>query len=199
VRDSDEIRGVKDRAPADMNPRHDRERLEARRTSAEDLYRAHAPFVAGFLARLGAPRPDMDDLLQEVFLVAHRRGGYVEGPAKPTTWLAEIALRVWANARRARGRRREDAATDRLEVTESAAPSPEEALDRAAKVARVQRCLDAMDDEHRAVFVLFELYGESGEEIAKALSIPIGTVHSRLHHARKKFQARWEREGARER
>lgn len=168
--------------------------MEAEPIDAEALYRAHAPFVAGFLVRLGARRADMDDLLQEVFLVAHRRGGYAPGPARPTTWLAEIAFRVLANARRARARR---AAREPLALDESSVPShgatPEQSIESARAIERVQRCLETLDDDHRVVLVLHELYGEGCAEIAAALGIPVGTVHSRLHHARRKFHAAWAR------
>jgi RNA polymerase sigma-70 factor (ECF subfamily) len=59
---------------------------------------------------------------------------------------------------------------------------------RAEAMVSVQRALDTLDLEHRAVFVLFELAGESCEEIAAALRISLGTVHSRLHAARIKFK-----------
>jgi RNA polymerase sigma-70 factor (ECF subfamily) len=72
--------------------------------NAEALFREYATFVALFLTRLGARQHDLDDLVQEVFLVAHLRGGYVAASARPTTWLAEIALRILQNSRRA-GRR----------------------------------------------------------------------------------------------
>lgn len=53
---------------------------------------------------------------------------------------------------------------------------------------RVDRALATLDLEHRAVFVLFELEGESCESIAAGLGVPVGTVYSRLHHARRKFR-----------
>ncbi len=161
---------------------------------AEELYRAHAPYVAAFLGRMGARRQDMQDAVQEVFLVAHQRGGFVPGAARPTTWLCEIALRVWWSARRRDGRRSAeiasaDAGVDAL----SDVPGADDQLEAASAAQRVQRCLEGLDEEHRAVLVLFELQDESTDDIASILGIPLGTVHSRLHHARKKFRARWER------
>lgn len=173
-------------------------RLEGERLDAEELFRAHAKWVAGFLARLGARRDEMDDLLQEVFLVAHRRGGFVPGPAKPTTWLAEIAFRVLSGARRARARR-PLAASDHLEDEASPARGPDGELEAVERRARVQRCLGELDDEHRAVLVLYELYGESCAAIASALEVPVGTVHSRLHYARSKFRSAWDASIARTR
>jgi RNA polymerase sigma-70 factor (ECF subfamily) len=158
------------------------------------LFRAHAGFVAGFLVRLGIRGQDVDDLVQEVFIVAHRRGGFVEGVGKPTTWLAQISLRV--ALRRRRVWRRHEAPL----VGEDAVPEPEakgaNPLDAAAatqSLERVQQALDTLDLDHRAVFILFELEGEPCDAIAGGLGIPVGTVYSRLHAARRQFRKAYDR------
>lgn len=161
------------------------------RIGAGDLYRAHAGFVAGFLCRMGAKHVDVADLTQEVFLVAHRRGGYAEGPARPTTWLAEIAVRVLSTHRRSARRKPTIPAGETLEQRHAETPPPDLQVDSIRALEQVQRCLDGLDLEHRAVFVLFELEGEPCSGIATALGIPIGTVYSRLHNARKKFLDAW--------
>jgi RNA polymerase sigma-70 factor (ECF subfamily) len=169
------------------------------RIDAGTLFRRHAAFVASFLARIGIDRPELDDVVQEVFMIAHRRGGFQAGPARPTTWLADIAIRVAANRRRARRRAR--VAPDEEKVARQAAgdPTPVEAIDARRSLDRVQRALEAVDEDKRAVFVLYELEGESCEAIAAGLGIPIGTVYSRLHAARKKFTRAYERLRLRER
>ena len=158
--------------------------VEPGRIGAADLFRAHGAFVAGFLVRLGAARVDVDDLTQEVFLVAHRRGGYAPGAARPTTWLAEIAIRVLSTHRRTKRRRPEQPASEALDATHHGGAAPDEHAASRNALARVQECLDGLDEEHRAVFVLFELEGEPCPAIAAALGLPVGTVYSRLHHAR---------------
>jgi RNA polymerase sigma-70 factor, ECF subfamily len=150
------------------------------------LFRAHAGFVAGFLRRLGVEPPELDDAVQEVFLIAHRRGGFVAGDAQPTTWLAEIALRVASGIRRSRRRRAGMAAA--APAAEGTVPTPFEALAASESLARVQQALDTLSLEHRAVFVLFEIEGASCESIAAGMRIPVGTVYSRLHAARRGFQ-----------
>jgi RNA polymerase sigma-70 factor, ECF subfamily len=154
---------------------------------AEALYRAHANFVARFLLRLGARGEDVPDLMQEVFLVAHRRGGFQLGRAKPTTWLAEIAFRVSSDRRRKQRRKLEDADTETVTLAATEAPSPGDRVEARLALERVQRALDALSPEKRVVFVLYELEGEGCDTIAKALGIPIGTVYSRLHAARRAF------------
>ncbi|MEQ8459144.1 MAG: sigma-70 family RNA polymerase sigma factor [Sandaracinaceae bacterium] len=163
--------------------------MSGQRQTAGELYRAHAPFVAGFLLRLGVPRGEMDDVVQDVFVVAHRKGGFTPGAAKPTTWLAEIALRVWSNRKRAKRRRPAEPGGDLALDAVSAAASPEQALATQRSLERAQRCLDGLDLDHRAVFVLFELEGERCADIAAALGVPVGTVHRRLHTARARFKA----------
>lgn len=64
---------------------------------------------------------------------------------------------------------------------------PGEQAETAEALRRVQEALDVLDEAKRAVFILFELEGESCESIAAGLGIPVGTVYSRLHKARKLF------------
>jgi RNA polymerase sigma-70 factor (ECF subfamily) len=158
---------------------------------AEALFRAHAGFVASFLRRMSVPDADVDDLVQEVFVIAHRKGGYVPGPAQPRTWLGAIALRVAQSGRRSRQRHPSvpgdvalDAASEDLD--------PAEQLETQRALLRVQRALEQLSLEHRATFVLFEIEGESCENIATALQVPLGTVYSRLHTARRRFLSAYE-------
>lgn len=157
---------------------------------AAGLFRLHAPFVAGFLVRLGVGRDELDDWVQEVFLVAHRRGGYVAGPAKPTTWLAAIALRIAMKARDDRARRpralHDDVAVENI-------PSNLNPFDAFAAQQRLQWLLDRLEPELRAVFILFEIEGAGCDDIAAALRVPVGTVYSRLHTARKEWHSGCER------
>jgi len=162
--------------------------------SAAALFRLHCTFVAGFLVRLGVEAQDVDDLVQEVFLIAHRQGGYVLGPARPTTWLAEIALRVASVARRSRRRSRVSPDEATVASTAEQGAGPFEAAAASQALGRVQRALDTLDLDRRAVFVLFELEGESCDVIAAGLGIPVSTVYSRLHAARQAFRTAYDRE-----
>jgi RNA polymerase sigma-70 factor (ECF subfamily) len=155
---------------------------------AEALFRAHASFVAGFLVRLGVRHADLDDLMQEVFMVVHRRGGFRPGPARPTTWLARIAIRIAMAHRRTRIRHWGEFDEDAVALAVGSEPSPDSQAEAAESLSIVQRALDSLDVERRALFVLFEIDGESCDEIAAGLGIPVGTVYSRLHAARRDFQ-----------
>lgn len=159
----------------------------AQHFSAAELYRAHANFVARFLARLGAPMQEVSDLVQEVFLVAHRRGGFLADRAKPTTWLAEIAFRVSSDRRRKAKRNLGHADTSQVTLAVSPGAGPESEVERIQALTRVQKALEMIGSAKRAVFIMFELEGESCASIAEGLQIPLGTVYSRLHTARNDF------------
>jgi RNA polymerase sigma-70 factor (ECF subfamily) len=156
--------------------------------AAEELFRAHAAYVADFVARLGVPHRDVDDCVQEVFLVVHRRGGFVQTEARPTTYLAAIAVRVVSTHRRTQARRRLADAPAAIDEAPGTGPTPEERAVTSRALARVEAALDALDLEKRAVFVLFEILEEPCDAIAQALGVPVGTVYSRLHAARAQFQ-----------
>ena len=102
------------------------------------------------------------------------------------SWLGAIALRVASTQRRSRGRRREEARDAAVEG--AIAPDDQAAvLENRLALQRVQQALDTLDLEHRAAFVLYEFEGEACESIAGSLGVPVGTVYSRLHHARRRF------------
>lgn len=161
--------------------------------SAAILFRDHARFVATFLVRLGAPPQEIDDLVQEVFLVAHRHGGSTNDDAKPTTWLAAIAMRVLSHARRSRRRNLE--VLDDTNLASAVAPSPnqEDVVRASESLTLVGRALQALDIEKRALFILFEIEEQSCESIAAGMGIPIVTVYSRLRAARQEFRREYDR------
>ena len=109
------------------------------------------------------------------------------GRAKPTTWLAEISFRVFSDRRKKTRRKLEDADTETVTVAPSQGSSPSERAEKRQALARVQSALDTLTPEKRTVFILSELEGESCDAIAAGLGIPVGTVYSRLHSARRDF------------
>lgn len=154
---------------------------------------AHGDFVWRTLQRLGVRDADLDDTLQEVLWVVHKRVATFDGRSKLTTWLYAICVRV-ASTHRRRAWVRRERPTSELPERASEAPGPEESLaEREAHVA-LGEVLDLMDLEKRALLVMFEIDELSCEEIGEMLGVPIGTVHSRLHAARRELEAahkRW--------
>lgn len=160
---------------------------------ADQLFREHSAYVSSFLRRLGIAESGIDDAVQDVFLVVHSRGGYRPGTASARTWLGAITIRVAANARRARRRRREVADDQVLEHhTDSIAPDV--IAEQREELAQVERTLLSMSDAHRLVFLRFAISGHSCDDIALAMGVPTGTVYSRLHAARSTLGATGEGE-----
>ncbi len=146
------------------------------------VYDAHFAFVWRNLRRLGVREVDLPDATQDAFVVVHRKLAEFEGRAKITTWLFAICLRVASDRRKTtRYATREDPFCDQSHAPTSTSSRPETAQ-------LIEHLLGALPVEQRIVFVMFELEGFSGEEIADALAIPVGTVRSRLRLARDAFR-----------
>lgn len=152
------------------------------------LLNEHFRMVWRALRRLGVPASSVDDAAQEVFIVASKKLDAIE-PSHERRFLYGVALRVAANARRARAARPETLETQALERAPGSVPNPEVLLDRKRARERLDDALDALPDELRTAFVLFELEGCSAPEVAALVGIPVGTAASRLRRARAAFHA----------
>jgi RNA polymerase sigma-70 factor (ECF subfamily) len=162
------------------------------------IHQRHAEFVWLSLQRLGIRDADIEDLLQEVFVVVHRRLPSFDGSSRMTTWLFGICIRIAAAYRRRAHRRHEESMARIPEPASGDEPNPEESAAARQARARLLAVLDAMDLEKRALFVMFELDEMRCEDIADLLGIPLGTVYSRLHAARKGFEQALSRVEARQ-
>ncbi|HEX6765846.1 MAG TPA: sigma-70 family RNA polymerase sigma factor [Polyangiaceae bacterium] len=150
---------------------------------------AHADAVFRTLRRLGVPASDVDDAVQQVFVTLARRIAEVR-PGAERAFLLGTALRVAADFRRHRRRRRDEPAPlPVLDPPGDGAESPERLLDRKQGLALLDALLARIPDEQRAVFVLYEIEGLTTVEVAELLGIPQGTVSSRLRRARTAFEA----------
>jgi RNA polymerase sigma-70 factor (ECF subfamily) len=152
------------------------------------IYESQFRFVWRSLARLGVPDSDVADATQEVFLIVHRQLERFDQGCKVTTWLYKICFNV-ASDRRRRAHVRCEVPHDHFDLDQNQAPEHTHAED----LALFERLLSAMDLEQRAVFVLFEVDGYSGAEIAEMIDCPIATVYSRLRLARAAFARAGER------
>jgi RNA polymerase sigma-70 factor (ECF subfamily) len=153
----------------------------------DQVYDAHFAYVYRIVARL-LGRRDVEDVVQEVFLVVHRKLPTFEGRAAITTWLFSICHRVvGAHVRKERMQR---LFFDVFRGSAAEIPSPLDPLqvmEQEEVRARVASTLARLSFKKRAVLVMFELEGWSCAEIAGALGIPVDTVYTRLHHARRDF------------
>jgi len=155
----------------------------APRPTLEEVYDRHAAMVWRALRGLGVPADRVDDAVQDVFLVVHRRLGDFEGRASIATWLHAIARRV------AGKHRRRDAGAPLDRDHASAEDSPLETAQRHQAARLVLAILDELDDDKREVFALMELEQLTAPAVATLLGIPLNTVYSRLRLARQRFDA----------
>lgn len=148
----------------------------------EQLYRDNFEFVVRSARRLGVQPAWIDDVAQEVFVVASRKLAAFEGRSKVRTWLFSITLRVVQGHRRwsRRHDRRKDAlAREPMRVED---PYP-----RARAADTLVTLLQTLPDKYRTVFILGELEGMTSAEIAAGLGLNPNTTYSRLREARKKM------------
>jgi RNA polymerase sigma-70 factor (ECF subfamily) len=153
--------------------------------AVDRLYRDHARAVLAWCLRLGPPEMDVEDAAQEVFITALRRLGEYRGDASVSTWLFQVTRRVVANQRRRHALRRFFGLESAPEPSVSAAA--EAALGREGERRLVRRALARLSEAHREVIVLVDLDERPAPEAAEMLGVPIGTIYSRLHAARRAF------------
>lgn len=154
------------------------------------LYRAHQRRVMRWAARLGGPEIDVEDVVQDVFLVAKRRLAAFDGPGNIKTWLFRTTERIVLAARR-KGRLRRWLARSyeaaAVGITTRRPITPAEVLERDREIRDVYRVLDRMPERQRRVLVLFELEGLSTVEIAELIEARVTTVRVWLFRARARF------------
>lgn len=141
-----------------------------------------------FLRRLGLTEAEADDGAQQVFIVVARRLDEID-EGRERAFVFSTALNVAAKLHRSRNRRRE-VSDEELEERRDSLPGLDELIDRRRARALLDEILEAMAEDIRIVFVLYEIEELTMAEIASVLEVPPGTVASRLRRARTDFNAR---------
>ena len=170
------------------------ERCRADERSAHDeLYHRFRRQVAGNLYRVLGDRTDLDDLVQEVFVIAFRGLERFRGDARLSTWIYRICVNVALGRIRTRKRRPAaigmadlDSATVDPSLTERP-ETPEKSLERRQDRERVYRALEVLAPKKRVVLYLHEIEGLDLKEIAYLVDSNPVTVRTRLFYARKEF------------
>ncbi len=143
-----------------------------------EAVRTHGAYVMRVLRHLGVGAADVEDVAQEVFLVLHRRAAdWSPDRGSLRSWLYGICLRRAMHYRRTMARRSEVG-----EPEERAAPPTLDERQDARWLAGW--ILDHLDDDKRAVFVLFEVEGLRMKEVVSIVGCPLKTGYSRLEAAR---------------
>ncbi len=144
--------------------------------------------TARWARSLGGLDIDVEDVVQEVFIVVSRQFARFRPDARFTSWLFEITRKVVANhRRRQRWRFWRPRAQDVLDGLPSGAPDPVAELERRQEVARLYAALDRLPEKHRSVLILFEAEGLSTQEIAQLRGLKLATVKVHLHRAKERF------------
>jgi RNA polymerase sigma-70 factor (ECF subfamily) len=156
-----------------------------------DVYREYFGFVWRTARGLGARPASLEDVVQEIFVVVHRRLSEFEGRSTVRTWLSRIVVNVVRHHRRSLMRKsphelsREEPADPDALPTKARGPYETAALSEGTRL--VQRLLETLGDEKREVLVLAEIEELTVPEIAEALGLKVNTVYSRLRLARLAF------------
>lgn len=162
---------------SEANPNHGRLRA---------VFDQHFDYVWRLLRRLGVHEASIDDAAQQVFLtLSGKLSQVVHG--KERAFLTGTAFRVASNQRRGERRCHEHADEEPIARAIDPAPSPEELVEASRQRLWLDRTLDRLPLDLRAVLVLFELEDLTAPEIATLLDLPVGTVASRLRRARQLF------------
>lgn len=177
----------------------DEERVEraARgdRTAQRELFDRHRDAAYSAALRITGRHEDALDVVQDAFIRAFENLAGFQRGAGFRTWLIRIVSNRSLDLLRARKVRlavsvdRDEDAGPRAYEPVAPGAAPDEGLERADTLARVRRAIAALPEEHRTVFTLFAEAELTYGEIAELLGIPIGTVMSRLFHARRKLAA----------
>jgi RNA polymerase sigma-70 factor (ECF subfamily) len=158
----------------------------------DTVYEENLKFVWRSARRLGIDPGDTDDVVQEVFVVAHRKLPEFEGRAQVKTWLLKILVRVvhhyFRTQRRKPGHRPAQSLGELDAVHYHQTCGPAEAAERKDAVRVLDNLLDRLDSDKREVFVLSEIEQLSSVEIAEILGENLNTIYSRLRVARQEFE-----------
>jgi RNA polymerase sigma factor (sigma-70 family) len=148
------------------------------------LYDRYHDDVRQFARRACAREADADDVVNDTFLTASRAAGSYDGRPCARPFLVGVAAQLVRQRRRVWARWAEVLEAFVSSQVDTVERTPEDHAETKETAQHVERALARLTEEKRLVLLLFEREGLSGEEVAHALSIPVGTVWTRLYHAR---------------
>jgi RNA polymerase sigma-70 factor, ECF subfamily len=153
------------------------------------LFDRYEKDVRRLIARLGVMPCDVDDLIQCTFLEVPRASAKYDGRCSARAWILGIAAMTVRRHRRSVARALRHAAEWFSSVALRQVESPVDSLEASRAHVSLQRALACMSPRKRETFLLVVVEGLSGEEVARALGIPVATVWTRLHHARREIRS----------
>ncbi|MEI9941098.1 MAG: RNA polymerase sigma factor [Pseudomonadota bacterium] len=158
------------------------------------LYDRYSEAVYDFVRRASNDPNDVDDIVQATFLNAAKTVASHDGKQPCRTWLVGIAGRILYRRRRGLSRWTRVLRELALHGADSFA-DPHQELSARDEVQRLSWALAQLSEPKRVVLLLAEAEEQSSEQIARALHVPVGTVWTRLHHARRELRRLLDRQG----
>src|SRR5688572_1011173 len=154
----------------------------------EELYRAHAGRLYSLIFRMAGSVQEAEDLLQEVFLTAHRKLGSFRGDSALGTWLYRLAVNQCLDFLRGRQAKmaRTTGSLDEEGADEPLAAAP--VVPTAVTRIDLERAIGQLPTGCRTAFVLHDVEGFEHHEVASMLGISVGTSKSQVHKARMKLR-----------
>jgi RNA polymerase sigma-70 factor (ECF subfamily) len=155
----------------------------------EEMYRAHAARLYSLAFRMLGTARDAEDVLQEVFLHAHRKLGGFRGESSLGTWLYRLTVNRCLDALRGRQSRmaRVTASLDDDDVLEPAAAAPR--IPTVVSRIDLERAIAKLPAGCRAAFILHDVEAFEHQEVARMLGVAEGTSKSQVHKARLRLRA----------
>ena len=159
------------------------------RAALQTVYRLTSAKLFGVALRILGERSEAEDVLQEVFGTVWRKAGDFDGTrASPMTWLIAIARnRAIDRLRASKTSRRMDPIDDAVEIADSA-PLADDALEMSEDNARLHGCLDGLVREENVALRGAFFDGNTYEDLAKRMNVPLGTMKSRIRRAMMKLK-----------
>ncbi|MFC4297798.1 RNA polymerase sigma factor [Castellaniella hirudinis] len=161
-----------------------------------DLVQEHSSRLQRFIIRHIGNISEAEDIAQQAFTEAARSYQTFRGESQLSTWLYGIALNLIRNhLSRAPERRYDFVGDSGLDDLAAESVTPEEAAAQSQSMRLLQESLDELPESMRSILLLVGMDNLSYEEAAALLSVPIGTVRSRLSRARAALRDRLEQKG----
>ena len=157
----------------------------------QELFIQYREMVARVVHRTMGPSPEIEDVVQDVFVHVFRSIAKFRGESKFTTWLYRLASNVTKmhlRKKKSRPRTVDVPMPERHEGAEATA-TPDQVVDRDQRIEALYRLVDQLSDKKREVLVLHDFEGISATEIAERVDVPVLTVRTRLFYARKELYA----------
>ena len=162
------------------------------REAFNELIKLFESRVFNFAYRLCGRYDDANDLASETFVRLYNSLGNFRGDSTFITWLFRIATNVYLDDRKRQRSRPSESLDEVLELEENAVtkqledkgPGPQDIAELRERNALLQKAISSLPEYQRVMIVMYHMQGQSYEQIAEGLDMPIGTVKSRLNRAR---------------